>query len=73
MQIQTTTITTETIPVSLDFFKVTTYEMPIIAFCDCCANQASGTKTELENAGWSFGKGSCLEVNSSDCAFSFEK
>jgi hypothetical protein len=65
MQVQTTITTTETIPVSNNFFKITTYEMTISAFCDCCINQASGTKTELENAGWSFGTGSefCSECN----------
>jgi len=65
MQIQTTTITTETMEVLGDNFQITTFEQSISAFCDCCSNQASGTKTSLENSGWYLGRNEqfCPECN----------
>lgn len=58
MQVQTTTITTETINASGADFQVKTYEMKMTAFCDCCDNQATGTKDDLRGRGWGFGNGS---------------
>jgi hypothetical protein len=55
MQTQTLTITTETMNASGENFQITTFENRISAFCDCCSNQASGTKIELQNQGWFVG------------------
>lgn len=33
-------------------FQITTIEATISAYCDCCDNQATGTKSQLENRGW---------------------
>lgn len=37
----------------------------INAFCDCCDNQANGTREQLAANGWGFGRGSefCPECN----------
>lgn len=66
MQIQTTTITTEAMTTSDNSsFKITTFEQTTTAFCDCCDNQSTGTKSELTRRGWGFGKGSefCPDCN----------
>lgn len=65
MQIETTTITTETMNVIGTNFQITTYEQSISAFCDCCPNQANGAKEILENRGWFLGSQSqfCPECN----------
>ncbi len=52
MQIQTTTITTETMESFGANFQITIYEQKMTAFCDCCDNQSTGTKQQLENRGW---------------------
>jgi hypothetical protein len=57
MQIQTLTITTETQTTSDNSsFKITTFEQTTTAFCDCCPNQSTGTKRQLENSGWFLGR-----------------
>lgn len=56
MQVQTTTITTETINAAGADFQVKTYEMKITAFCDCCDNQATGTEKQLKTRGWYCGR-----------------
>lgn len=65
MQYQVTTIATETINVVGANFQITTFEQKTSAFCDCCNNQAHGTKAELVSQGWGFGSGSefCPECN----------
>ena len=65
MQIQTTTITTETQNVFGQNFVINTYEQTVSAFCDTCDNQANGAKANLERQGWSLGSNSqfCPECN----------
>lgn len=66
MQIETTTITNETMNTTNGAtFKITTFEQSISAFCDCCDNQANGAKEILENRGWFLGSQSqfCPECN----------
>ncbi len=65
MQIQTTTKTIENQTVEGVNFQITTFEQSITAFCDCCPNQLSGTKSSLENHGWFLGNESqfCPECN----------
>lgn len=65
MQIQTLTITTETTTAVGANFKVTTFEAKLTAFCDCCENQATATKTELNQRGWGFTRGAefCPDCN----------
>lgn len=66
MQIQTLTITTETQTTSDNTsFKITTFEQTTTAFCDCCDNQASGTKQDLTRRGWHLGSREefCPECN----------
>jgi hypothetical protein len=55
MQIQTTTITTETANIIGANFQITTFEQTVSAFCDCCDSQASGAETVLEKQGWFLG------------------
>lgn len=40
-------------------------ETEIAVFCDCCHNQSTGTKTELEDCGWGFAEGAefCSDCN----------
>lgn len=52
MQIQTLTITTENTRAGSDLFKLTSFEMKTEAFCDCCANSATGTEKSLKDSGW---------------------
>jgi hypothetical protein len=56
MQVQTLTITTEAETIGNVNFQITTFEQTITVFCDCCPNQQSGTKTQLERQGWSIGR-----------------
>lgn len=65
MQVQTTTITTETTTAIGANFKVTTFEQTTTAFCDCCPNQSTGTVNELKQRGWTVSQGSefCPECN----------
>lgn len=65
MQVQTTTITTETMTAIGANFQITTFEQATTAFCDCCDNQASGTKDELKRRGWYLGQREefCPECN----------
>lgn len=64
MQVNTLTITTEQVSAGQDLFKLITYEMTTTAFCDCCANNATGTITELKRRGWHLGQN---EQFCSDC------
>lgn len=66
MTVQTLTITTETTQAAGANFKVTTFEQTTTAFCDCCPNQANGTKEGLERQGWSMGS---REQFCPDCNF----
>ena len=66
MQIQTTTITTETTTAAGLPFRVTTYEQTTTAFCDCCDNQATGTENELNRRGWQFYRGAEFCPNCND-------
>lgn len=61
MQVETTITTTETQTVGNMNFQIKTFEQTISAFCDCCPNQANGTKPELEKRGWE------LNANSQFC------
>lgn len=65
MQVQTTTITTETMKLTDAAFKITTLEQTTTAFCDCCDNQSTGTKDELRRRGWGFAQGAefCPDCN----------
>jgi hypothetical protein len=65
MQIQTTTITSETQSALGESFQITTYEQTTTAFCDCCPNQGTGTRKELERRGWYLGSREefCPECN----------
>ena len=65
MQVTTTTITTETMNVESDNFKITIFEQRTAAFCDTCPNEASGTKAALEAQGWFLGSREqfCPECN----------
>lgn len=65
MQIETTVITTETTQVLGSNFQITTFEQSITAFCDCCDNNQTGTKTQLKNNGWHCGRNEqfCPECN----------
>lgn len=65
MTVETTTITTDNMTVENLPFTITTFEQTTTAFCDCCPNQATGTKEQLKRQGWSFGNGSefCSECN----------
>ena len=65
MQVQTLTITTERQQSGGDLFRITSFEMKMDAFCDCCAASASGTKDDLKRRGWGFASGSefCPECN----------
>ncbi len=64
MQIETTTKTTQSQTVEGVNFQITTFEQSISAFCDCCPNQSSGTKSSLENSGWFLGNEQfCPECN----------
>lgn len=65
MQIQTTTITTENQIALGENFQITTFEQSITAFCDCCPNNQTGTKSQLENQGWFLGQREqfCAECN----------
>lgn len=56
MQIQTPTITTEQMNAPGANLQI----KKLNAFCDCCDNQASGTKEDLARRGWGL---------SSDCQF----
>ncbi len=65
MQVQTTTVTTETMSVENNQFQITNFEEAVTAFCDCCPNQATGTKDELARRGWWVGQNEqfCGECN----------
>lgn len=65
MQIQTTTKTIENQTVENVNFQLTTYEQKLSAFCDCCSNNATGTREALENRGWYLGRREqfCPECN----------
>ena len=65
MQIETTTVTTQTQQALGQNFVTKTYEQSISAFCDCCNNQANGAREILENRGWFLGSQSqfCPECN----------
>ncbi len=65
MQIQTTTITTETMPVQNVNFQITTFEQTTSVFCDCCDTEAKAEKSQLENRGWYLGQREqfCPECN----------
>ncbi len=65
MQIETTTITTESTQVLGANFQVTTFEQQITAFCDICPNNATAAKETLENRGWYLGRNEefCPECN----------
>ncbi len=66
MQIQTTIIETSQTAALGATFQVTVYEQSISVFCDCCSNQATGTKDALRNQGWSFFNGSEFCPNCND-------
>ena len=57
MQIQTTITTKETQNIEGSFFEIKTIEQTTSVFCECCSNQATGTKEGLRHQGWSFGNG----------------
>jgi Zn finger protein HypA/HybF involved in hydrogenase expression len=57
MLAETLTITTETTNAQGAQFEITTFELEMTAFCDCCSNSDSGARTQLEARGWTFGKG----------------
>ncbi len=65
MQIQTTTITTETTQVLGANFQITVIEQEITAFCDTCPNNSTATKQTLINRGWHLGSREqfCPECN----------
>jgi hypothetical protein len=56
MQIQTTTITTETITALDANFQITSFEMKTKGFCDVCGTRKSGSTETLEREGWYLGK-----------------
>lgn len=65
MQIETTTVTTQTQQALGQNFVIRTYEQSVSAFCDCCDSQANGARETLENRGWFLGSQSqfCPECN----------
>lgn len=65
MQIETTTVTTETQIVFGENFIINTVEQNASTVCDCCPNQAVGAKEMLQNRGWSLNGDSqfCPECN----------
>ena len=65
MTVETTTVTKQQAEVENISFDVTIYEMRTTAFCECCPNEASGTRTSLESQGWHLGQNEqfCPECN----------
>lgn len=66
MTVETTTVTKQQTEVESVVFDVTIYEMNRTVFCDTCPNQATGTKDELKQSGWTLENGSEF---CGDCSF----
>lgn len=66
MQIQTTTITTETAEVFGANFQVTTFEQTTTGFCDVCGDRQTGTADSLRAAGWYLGRNEHFCPNCND-------
>lgn len=52
MQMQTLTVTTETVNIENSVFVVSTYDLTTTGFCDICGKQETNSKDNLRASGW---------------------